>query len=80
MKVQVTRDYWGIQVWVAGVELELCKHKLSGDDAIPTWYAKKLNLFKKVKLYDTKQVLKYFPDLVNRIKVGEKRDMELVIN
>ena len=85
MKVQVTRDITGVVVWKAGVELTLTHANMAPGFSNykpaknPIWtVGKSWWPFGKV-LFNEKVTIAEFPELYDKLKVGEKREVEMMI-
>ena len=70
MKVQVTKDSWGVQIWFDWVELEYgdLGQVLNPENAPtggPIWLPTKTYWFKKKKVFTDKHIKEFFPDLNN---------------
>lgn len=75
MKVQVTKDYFGVQVWRPDVKL---KFNLLKDD-LGSWHADAF-FSRRWRLLDTKQVNRWFPELNDMLKEGDRKMVELRVD
>jgi len=66
MRVLITKDKWGVQVWKADVEVDYKDEK---------WLNKKVNWFKRNHVFSNRFVAKNFPTLAEELGInnGEKR-------
>ena len=90
MRVQVTRDSWGICVWHMWVDLvytkptfrNLTRHGIpvAEQEGTKCWLPKRTSLFRREKVFSDRQTTKYFPELRDKFGAGEKRITDLVIS
>ena len=87
MKVQVTRDSGGVQIWHDGVELAYGTSVFNKFDIdhIPKvgtrsfWINTKFSWMRKCRLFSGSEVDKYFPELEKELYLGEKRTMDMTL-
>lgn len=72
MKVLVTKDRWGVQIWKADAKITYSKH-MHGKESI--WTSDKL--FKNQRALSNKFVAENFSDLGQDMVWGESREMIL---
>ena len=85
MKVQVTKDSWSVQVWFEDVELTYevinlgnrSKKPAARIANDPVWLTKKFTWFKKNKPFSDRFVKKNFPELADKLEVGETKIMDI---
>lgn len=76
MKVIVTKDKWGVQVWKEDADVSYSK-RLNGKESI--WTNDKIKLFRSQHALSNSFVKKNFPELGKDMENGEKKKMELLI-
>jgi len=82
MRVQITKDEFGVCMWKEDAELEL-KNKFgdatpAGDDfGCGCWYVKNYMFNSRAKVMKDKAVAKMFPELSAAMKDGERRWADL---
>jgi hypothetical protein len=83
MKVQVTKDSWGVSIWFEDIELSYSAPSFKKPSTMvgkePVWINDKITWFKKQKPFSDKFVKKNFPELDSMLKIGDKVIMDLVV-
>ncbi len=74
MKVLITKDWRGVQVWHPDVEVEYGESLQKGKSV---WMNKKIHLFRRLHVFPNKFVAKYLPNLGKDMNDGDKKFMEL---
>ena len=82
MKVQVTKDAFGVTVWKSGVDLVFAAslHSVGSMHDPAVWMPKVWHPFSKPQLFSRAVVKECFPDLAKDWPNGKLNEMELSIS
>jgi hypothetical protein len=80
MKVQVTKDTFGVAVWPIDADVILKDKRIDGQRVSAAWIINKFTFNqKKYQILNYKQTSTFFPSLGQDIRSGEKKEMDFSI-
>jgi hypothetical protein len=93
MRVQVTKDAWGVSIYHADIELVFTRldytpaaiagranrERKTRKGKEPVWIPERVSWFRRSKVVSDKFVKKHFPDLGSDMAAGDIQNMDLTL-